>query len=279
MNRFALELAAAAVLLNMGRAPFPTVANKNVLLNSSDDLEDWQSDQVMPSLNIYTTVDNHSFVGPQGNATNVDTRYIDLVFELTIWSRSWDEDGKAWVVGWPALDSSLDAMLSLFEYQVLFALFYDEGNFGPWFRKLFGQQISIVSSPLYTRSNTTRLNLAMRDLALRFKVPRDCFPKPVLSTTLPQDSSGNPVVPIELPDLMKQVFNKIESQGTDELLAMSQRIRSELEAQRLPRASYYPPLLSTNMGVFGREEQQPPTGQTPAPFVVAEVSGNLPTTP
>jgi hypothetical protein len=119
LNRAALRLATIMALTNGFAAPYPTLARANVFDSRLDPIEGKNKTELVPTIVVYTDDDSGASLS-NNNGGPPFRRNVHLVLELMIGMMG--EDGDAPVMGLPATDAELEAMLDLFETQARFAL-------------------------------------------------------------------------------------------------------------------------------------------------------------
>lgn len=261
MNRTVLRLATIAALQNGGVAPYPTMAGKRVFDSRRDDISDMTAGSRFPVIMVRTDEDRS-----ENTSTNriPGQRTIELRMELSVLTAVRQDDGSL-VVGWPASDAQLEAMLDLFEFQVKNSL-CGESRWAFWWRNLNNGVENSESVPMWQDTADTRSRMAIRELRWTVRTKVDCMPKAIIE--------GGSVLSPDLPDALAKTFDYIDGNGAGDVKLYAAQLRAMLEEQEFPPTPVYPALLAVRMKI---PEAKTPEGEEPITVNEAELlAGALP---
>lgn len=262
MHRTALRLATVAALTN-GGGTAPTMAGQRVYDSRNDPMNLADRTEVQPVIIVHTERDRRSRAGPNGRPVSaVSQRNVDLRLDFGLTTVGKDDNGAV-IVGWPKIDSDLEALLDLFEYQIDAALF----GSGPWAQ--LWQQVAgvadVVSDRFVTAPEDGDLRLAVRELVLGTQVQPDCLPRHALA--------GDTVPPAAITGPLKTVADAIAATGTGALQTYAARVMSMLSGQALPSQPVFGKLITVTGTI---RETGTPIGEDPLPAVQVPLLGDWP---
>lgn len=241
MNRTALRLATIAALTNGGSAPFPTMAGDIVFDSRAEPIEMAVETEAYPMIIVHTERDSEDRDAGNGRALSRPLRRtVDLRIEFGITNSPKDAAG-ATRPDWPEADAQLEAMLDLFNLQIMDALF-GAGPWTLWWRGMFSVPVIVVDR-FDTQPKQGQMKVAAREIVMRVTVPAECLPGVVL------DDEQVPAA--ALLGLMKTVTDKIAADGGGVVKDHSAAVASFVLANGVPRASQWPRLTGGTLVTGG----------------------------
>lgn len=275
MNRTALRIGTVATLLAGGEGPsFPTIAMDAVYDSRNIDVSDLAGVERFPAIIVRTDEDSRTKSGHNGMPQNqVSNRRNMLRIEYGVMSARKNADGTP-VAFWLDTDPALEAYIDLIEWQIESALF-GTTLWARWWKDNFASS-DYESHPLSSNPDESRIRNASRELVINIKMANDCPPEPLIREDLPVDTAGNPIPPlVVLPKPLRDVFDKIASDGGGDFKIAMAELRSSLEALNLPSGAIFPLLKSVRMKV--PFDSPPPSGMDSIASLEAELTDTLPT--
>ena len=177
LNRLALRLAAVSALGNNGVAPFPTLAGVSVYDSKLAPVDFSETDKQVPIVIVYSDKDNKNMRDGSGAGLDSD---IDFLIEIAVGSFQGikDDGGDAIEFVTLEMDSEVEAILDVLEWQVLQTLRSGGGTFGKIFRT-YTKNLQAAESERASIEGNNRT--AIRQLRLNYDTVTDCSQLPILS--------------------------------------------------------------------------------------------------
>lgn len=233
MERTVLRLAAVAALVNAGNGPpWPTVAGGYVYDSMYDAVNDVIPEKRRPIAIVRTDEDQNVYQG-----RTLAGRRCRLLIEVGVLTAATviingKEEAR---VAYPATESSLEAFLDMFEWQVQNALFGNT-DWAQWFMAIGGYSVlDFASVPRFSPPERGSARLAVRTLQILLNIPNDCIGLPIKQYSVdPQQHF--------LPPRWVAFVDAIQKCGTGAFLKSVQETAAIIAMHGpLPRPAY-PPL-------------------------------------
>lgn len=212
LNRLLLRAATVAVFTKApGETDHPTIAEDKVFDSRLDPIEFTGKRVEIPIITVYTDVDEATPLDAGLGANGSTARQVELVIEFAVASFEKGQNGVA--VGMIQTDAELEALLDLFEHQIMGLLYNPARPASVRWMTMVRAILKLESKG--ERSSEGNNRLAARQLRVTCKIAHDCLQRfGIDEPGAPTPPRPNAVPTFEAAPYLTALLNELDSTPT-----------------------------------------------------------------